>query len=77
MFACFLAGLVLPQMFVHVEWRYFIFTYIFLYYLVSYHFIGEWYVCSENNGGAIKKYVPISFIVYIFLAFLISLTIYA
>lgn len=77
LFACFLAGLVLPQMFVHVEWRYFIFTYIFLYYLVSYHFIGEWYVCSENNGGAIKKYVPISFIVYIFLAFLISLTIYA
>lgn len=42
-------GLVLPQMFVHVEWRYFLSSYLFLYYLFSYYFVKGIFPCFEDK----------------------------
>ena len=75
--ASFLIGLVLPQMFVHVEWRYFLSSYILLYFFFSYHFVGEIITDSEEMHRLIKgKYLPILTIT-ILIMLTVSLTLWA
>lgn len=74
---CFVGGLVLPQMFVHVEWRYFLASYILLYYFFAYRFVGEWLLCPEGRKQLIDKHYHYWLFAFVFVAFIISLTIYA
>lgn len=76
LFICFFASLILPPMFVHVEWRYFLSSYVYLYYIFSYHFVGKEIVCEEDCRQPIITSHPISFLAILFSAFLISLSIY-
>ena len=73
----FFAGMVLPQMFLHVEWRFFMATYILLYMFFAYHFVGEVLAnrqkCSELLTSNFLVYLDAAIIV----AYTISLTIYA
>jgi len=67
----FFMGLVAPQMLVHVEWRYFLSTYILLYYFFSYHFLGKLVVEKENCKELLAKgYLP-----YLCAVLLIAITI--
>ena len=75
--AMFFIGLVLPQMFVHVEWRYFLSTYMLLYMLFTYHFVGA-ILTDPDEVVTLKKSNYLQYItVFILLAFTLSLTIFA
>lgn len=76
LFACLFIGLVLPYMYVHVEWRYLLVPYIFLYYVFSYHFVGEQIVCAKECGQKIESRYLFGFLAAIVISFLISLSIY-
>ena len=69
-------GLVLPQMFVHVEWRYFLASYILLYFFFVYHFVGELSAILAKEQTEGLGYLPYICIV-LCAAFTISLTIHA
>lgn len=67
-------GLILPQMFVHVEWRYFLSMYFLLYYFFAYHFVGS---CITENAQILKeKNYLLVLTVGIILCFTISFGIY-
>lgn len=76
-FLLFFVGLVLPQMFVHVEWRYFLSTYILLYFFFAYHFVGEVFLEPGNSRYLIEENYFSYILTLIFMAFTVSLTIYA
>lgn len=67
-------GLTLPQMFVHVEWRYFISMYFLLYYFFSYHFVGSY--ATEIGQLLKRKNYLVVLTVSLFLCFIISFGIY-
>lgn len=67
-------GLILPQMIVHVEWRYFIATYFLLYYFFVYHFVNA---CAGENGLLLKsKNYLLALTIGVFAWFIISFGVY-
>lgn len=67
-------GLTLPQMFVHVEWRYFISMYFLLYYFFAYHFVGSY--ATENGQLLKRKNYLVVLTISLFLCFVTSFGIY-
>lgn len=67
-------GLTLPQMIVHVEWRYFIATYFLFYYFFAYHFVDAY---EQNIGLLLKnKNYLLVLTISIFVWFTISFGVY-
>lgn len=64
-------GLILPQMFVHVEWRYFLSTYILLYYFFSYHFVEE----AVDSIRTVQTTVHYKYLRYICIVLCIAFTV--
>lgn len=59
LFAVFAVGLVLPQLITHVEWRYYISTYLLLYYFFSYHFAELLFDEKNRMGLKSERYIPL------------------
>ncbi len=76
LFLCFFLGLILPQMIVHVEWRYFLCSYLFLYYIFAYYFIGEYITEKEGFQKLISSNYMIIILISIVLSFITSFSIY-
>lgn len=76
LFGSVAVGLIMPQMIVHVEWRYFLSSYILLYYFFAYYFVGD---CLASRDGckyvAERNFCP-WIVTLIFIFFTISLSIY-
>lgn len=65
-------GLVIPQMIVHVEWRYFLASYLYLYYLFAYYFCE---LVIDKSSRKVGSYLPVLSIGIIF-CFLVSFSVY-
>ncbi|WP_155832620.1 hypothetical protein [Butyrivibrio sp. AE3006] len=72
------ASLVLPEMIMNIEWRYFISIYILLYYFYAYHF---WECLSDDNGDIKAAFRReeyfICLLIGIVMSFLLSLSMFA
>lgn len=72
LFASVAFGLILPQMFVHVEWRYFLASYLCLYYLFAYRFIELRAEQMKQPNDNYLICLPVGILLY----FVISFSIY-